>query len=66
MAHPAFLVALCQHGDSVRPRFPDHPPEVGHRAGQRTLSGDELIGTEITLEQTGKDTLKMNTHRFNG
>lgn len=50
VAHPAFLVALGQHGDGVRPRLPDHPPEVGHRAGQRTLGGDELIGTEITLE----------------
>lgn len=54
MTHPAFLVTLCQHGDGVCPCFPDHPPEVGHRARQRTLGGYELIGTKITLDKQEK------------
>lgn len=49
--YSAFLVALREHDDGACTRFPDHPPEGCHCAGQRPLGGYELIGTQITLEK---------------
>lgn len=57
MTHPAFLVALCEHGDGAGPCFPDHAPEVGHGARQGPLGGDELVGTEVSLETHREESL---------
>lgn len=54
VTHFAFFITLCEHGDGAGSRLPDHPPKVCHRAGQRTLSGYELVGTQITLQRENK------------
>lgn len=49
----AFYLAVCvwQTDDSVCVVFPDHPPEICHRAAERSLAHYELLAVVMSLRK---------------